>query len=147
MNRYGDRPMRNYMNESSWEKLYASTQLWKSDLEFFKEDLRFLENHIDKYFIWMKQRENVGRVREIELNTLMVDRQCTDLLNKMSTHLFQIGRHIQNCEVETSQLFRTEHGHLKDSIAAFVKSFKENRKEVFKTTEWIADSEQLIKIF
>lgn len=144
---YRSRPKGDYLHESSWEELYALTQHWKSDLEFYEHDLHFLQNLIDKYFIWITSEENEAQVRKIEANLQRVTRRCNDLLQKTKKHLLQLGELVENPEQETARIFRIEHEHLEDGIAVFVKSFRENRLEVFAITEYVANSEQLGKAF
>ena len=40
------------------KELYILTKHWKSDLEFYKDDLRFLHNLVDKYLIWITKKES-----------------------------------------------------------------------------------------
>jgi len=44
---------RSYLANSSWQDLYARTEHWKSDIEFYRDESRFLRTLIDKYFIWL----------------------------------------------------------------------------------------------
>lgn len=147
MDVYRSRPKGDYLHESSWDELYALTQHWKSDLEFYQHDLQFLQNLIDKYFIWITSEENEEKVRRIETNLQKVDAECEDLLVKTKKHLLQLGHLIDNPESSQARIFRMEHEHLEDAIAQFVKSFRANRIEVFTITEYVADSEQLGKAF
>lgn len=64
MDDYRYRPKGTYINEADWQGLYVLTGHWKSDLEFYRDDLKFLQQLIDKYFIWMVRKENLDEVRE-----------------------------------------------------------------------------------
>ncbi len=75
MNDFRNRPKYNYIHEADWQKLYLLTELWKSDLLFYKDDLKFLYHLIDKYFLRISKRENIDMVQEIEVNLLKVDKQ------------------------------------------------------------------------
>ena len=59
MKNFRIRPKDNYINEASWEQLYVLTEHWKSDLVFYHKDLRFLHLLIDKYFMWISNKENI----------------------------------------------------------------------------------------
>ncbi len=147
MDVYRSRPKGDYLHESNWDELYALTQHWKSDLEFYQHDLQFLQNLIDKYFIWITSEENEEKVRAIEVNLQKVDRECEDLMAKTKKHLLQLGQLVDDPDSGEGRIFRIEHEHLEDSIANFVKAFRANRIEVFAITEYVADSEQLGKAF
>ncbi len=143
MNTYRNRPKGTFLIDANWEELYVLTEHWKSDLEFYKDDLRFLHRLINKYFIWITEEENLDMVRSLEISLVKMDRSCKDLLSKIGKHLIQLGKLVENSDDEQSRVFRIEHEHLEDEIADFVKCFRENRKEVFTITEHVIDSEKL----
>ena len=146
MNIYRDRPKGTYMQEANWQELYVLTQHWKKDLEFYKDDLRFLHRLVDKYFIWITEKENLEMVKKIGVNPLGISTKCQDLLDKVSKHILHLGKLIENPNIEESRIFRLEYEHLEDEIANFVKSFRENRKEVFTITEYVVDNEKLVHL-
>jgi len=146
MSNYRNRPKGKYIQEANWEELYILTQYWKSDLEFYKDDLRFLHHLVDKYIIWITKKENLDMVKEIKLNLYHIRRQCKDLVQKIAEHLIHIGHLVENPEKEDADYFKKEHENLEDDISSFVKRFRANRKEVFSITEYIIDSEELPSI-
>jgi len=146
MNIYRDRPKGTFIQEANWQQLYVLTQHWKKDLEFYKDDLRFLHGLIDKYFIWITEKENLDSVKKIGINLLTITGKCQDLLEKISKHILQLGVLVENPGKEESRIFRLEHEHLEDEIADFVKSYRENRKEVFTITEYVVDNEKLVHL-
>jgi hypothetical protein len=146
MNIYRDRPKGTFNQEANWQELYILTQHWKKDLDFYKDDLRFLHRLIDKYFIWITEKENLDSVRKIGTNLLNISDKCKDLLHKISKHILQLGELVENSDKEQSRIFRLEHEHLEDEIAYFVKSYRENRKEVFTITEYVVDNEKLVHL-
>ncbi len=58
----------NKIGEVNWQELYILTDHWKSDLEFYKDDLRFLHHLIDKYIIWITKDDNLNLVKNIQKN-------------------------------------------------------------------------------
>ena len=121
------RPKDNYINEASWEQLYVLTEHWKSDLVFYHKDLRFLHLLIDKYFMWISNKENIDMVYDIEMNLLEVDKQCALLLAKVNSQLHHLAELVD------------------DEMADFVKVFRNNRKEIFKVTEYMIDKEKMVQ--
>lgn len=144
MDEYRSRPKGSFILKANWDQLYVLTGHWKKDLDFYKEDLRFLYKLINKYFIWLTEEENVSSVRKIAYNLQSLNEKCTDLLEKVKKHQVQIGSLVEDPDNEDTQVFRIEHQHLEEEIAAFVKLFRNNRKEVFTITEHVVDSENLI---
>ncbi len=146
MGHYRYRPKGDYIHEADWQGLYVLTEHWKSDLEFFGEDLRFLQHLIDKYFIWMTRKENIDEVRDIESDLVETDRECNRLMKRIKKHLTHLADLIEDPFKYDSQVFRGEHEKLEDDIAIFVKSFRANRKEVFTITEHLMESKVLSRI-
>lgn len=71
----------------NWEELYVLAEHWKSDLLFYKDDLRFLHHLIDKYFIWITKAENMAMVKAIKTDIVKLGTTCDDLLDKVGKHI------------------------------------------------------------
>lgn len=147
MNNLRKRPKGQYLQVANWEELYILTKHWKSDMQFYQEDLRFLRTLIGKYIIWITKKEHLDMVHFTETQLHKLTNRCNDILKKVSTHLKQLAALVQNEHLDESRLFRLEHEHLEDEIAEFVKAFRINRKETFKITEYIVDVEQISSVF
>jgi uncharacterized lipoprotein YmbA len=146
MSNFRKRPKGQYIHESNWEELYILTKHWKSDLQFYKEDLRFLRTLIGKYIIWITQKEHLDMVRITEIELVKMKNCYQDLLQKVNSHLKQLATMVEEGNKDESRLFRIEHEHLEDEIAEFVKAFRNNRKETFQITEYILDVEKISSV-
>lgn len=130
----------------NWGELYVLAEHWKSDLLFYKDDLRFLHHLIDKYFIWITKAENLAMVKEIKTDLLKLGSSCDDLLDKIGKHNIQMGYLVEKPKRQDAGVVALEHQHLEQEITHFVKTFRINRKEVFAITEYIMDSEAFYSI-
>ena len=137
------RPKGNYNWEAEWSQLYILTEHWKSDLDFFKDDLRFLHHLIDKYFIWIIRKDNEIAVKEIIKNLHELKKQSEDLLKRVGIHLTHLADLIDNPFKYDSHKFRAEHERIENDFVAFVKSFRTNRKQTFLITEHVIESDSL----
>ena len=146
MTEFRNRPNDNYIHEADWQKLYILTEHWKSDLLFYKDDLKFLDHLIDKYFIWISKKENIDLVRDIELNLLQIYKQGNSLLKRVNKHLHHLAELIDDPFKYDSHEFRKEHEQLENDIAAYVIAFRKNRKETFVITEYVVDTEKFVHI-
>ncbi|WP_339337813.1 MULTISPECIES: hypothetical protein [unclassified Croceitalea] len=136
-----------FLKDGPWDELYVLTQHWKSDLEFYRDDLRFLHYLIDKYFLWITKPKNIDLVKELNFGLLKLGSQVKDLIEKIGKHIIQLGYLVEDSNKADAGIIKTEHEHLEEEMAQFVKAFRKNRKEVFVITEYIIDSEQLANIF
>jgi hypothetical protein len=57
------RPKSDYIGTANWQQLYALTEHWKSDMEFYKYEIQFLKQLINKYFIWLVEDERINKIR------------------------------------------------------------------------------------
>ena len=126
-----------------WQELYVLTEHWQSDLEFYKDDLRFLHHLIDKYFIWITKSENLEMVKEIVLQVESLQRRCEEMLVSIQDHRHQITLLEDNDDPLQLQLVVEKHELMEEALYTFVKEFRANRKEVFRITEYVVDSEEL----
>ena len=143
MSEFRVRPKDNYIHEADWQKLYVLTEHWKSDLEFYMLDLEFLEHIIDKYFIWMTNKVDIDKVREIESILVETIRNCDQLKKRTIKHLSHLAGLIDDPFKYDSHVFRNKHEQLENDIASFVKSFRKSRKDIYRVTEYVLDREQL----
>lgn len=136
----------NTIGEVNWQELYILTDHWKSDLNFYKDDLRFLHHLIDKYIIWITKDDNLKMVQEIKKNLFEIRNTSEDLMKEVTTHQGNLGLMVENPVQTSNPQFMKDHEILEDKISKFVKLFRSNRKEIFKITEYVIDSEELPNI-
>lgn len=145
MENFRQRPKGEFMIQADWDQLYLLTKHWESDLKFFRDDLQFLNKLIDKYFIWIDDDESIKEVSKLRSELHEIRSRCEDLLHKTQKHREQLGVMIEN-DSDDSRIFRLEHEHLENEVTDFVKSFRSNRKEIFKITEYLKDTEDFSEI-
>lgn len=137
------RPKSNYLHMANWEELYLLTEHWKSDIEFFEGELRFLRTLVDKYFIWLIKDENIGAVQSIANQLAKADQKTIDITAKINKHLVHIEDLIQNAFSHDDEEFRNEHLELENQFAEFVKSFRKTKSQTFAITEHVIEEEKL----
>ena len=131
------------MKSDQWGELYILAEHWESDLKFYSDDLRFLHHLVDKYFIWITKSENLELVRELMLQILQLEKDCKELLEKVQGHKSELSKFsIEGSEVSLEETGE-HHQALRTQLSDFVKSFRSNRTEVFRITEYVIDSEEL----
>lgn len=144
-----DRESNNWTSSSNvetWEELYVLTNHWKSDLEFYRDDLSFLYHLVNKYFLWITKSENIDIVKELKNSLFGMKEKVKELLDTTEEHGVRLGYLVENPNYADHDFMKKEHAHLEEEIAQYVKSFRNNRKEVFKITEYIIDSEELANV-
>ena len=131
------------IKSDQWGELYILAENWQSDLEFYRDDLRFLHHLVDKYFIWITKSENLELVRELMLQVQQLERKCKELIEQVMAHKSDLSKFSKGPTSKTMEESAEEHQAIHSEIATFVKNFRSNRTEVFRITEYVIDSEEL----
>ena len=133
---------RSYLANSSWQDLYARTEHWKSDIEFYRDESRFLRTLIDKYFIWLIKDGNIAKVQSLsnELSKTVLLKK--EVYNKITKHLMHIEELMENPFSHDENKVKDEHLIIEDEFAEFVKKFKLLKREIFATTEHVIEDEK-----
>lgn len=147
MNDFRNRPNGTYILDANWHELYVLTKHWESDLLFYKDDLNFLDNLIDKYIIWISKKEDMEAVWGIEKSIAETNKKCAVLLQKVNKHLTYLVNLMENPFKYDAHKFRANHQQLENNIINFVKVFRNNRNEVFKITSHVVESDEFIRQF
>ena len=143
MGNYRKRPKVTYMEEATWEELYSLTKLWKADIEFYKDDSMFLHHLMDKYFIWIIEKDATQVVKTLQDNLKKIDEKCQDLLDRIDKHLIQLAYLVEQPKREEGRIFRLEHSHLEDEFHEFTAFFRGNRMAIFTAVEGVVLNEKV----
>ena len=135
----------NFVVEYTWKELYMLTKHWKSDIQFYKNDIKFLQRLINKYFIWVTKKENIETVTKIESSLHKLTKNCDSLIKSIDKHLEHLSNLINDPFKYNSQTIKAEHPKLENDIAEFIKIFREHKKDTFAITEYIVDDEKLMR--
>jgi len=135
------RPKGDFTWTAEYQQLYILTEHWKSDLQFYKDDLRFLHHLIDKYFIWLTHKEHLDEMRDLVSGLSEIGKNCDLLIKKITEHQSHLAELIDAPFKYDSHKFRTEHEELENEIASFIKKFRKIKKETFAVSEQVINKE------
>ena len=133
----------NANSSNSREQLYVLAGHWKTDLEFYLEELHFFYQLLEKYLIWITKQENLEKAEKIRSQGLALRKIGHELLQKLSAHQKTLGNLIEQPEQDVPLNVSSDQAWLENELAGFLKQFRENRQATFEITEYIIDSESL----
>lgn len=136
------RPSNGFIYNATWQQLHVLTRHWRSDMEFYQNELDFLSKLINRYFIWLTHDKHVDQVQGTAARLLDLSEQRKQLNDRMATHLQHL-ENLQNTSDAESTAFRDEHASLEDDFTDFVKSIRQLKTQVFAITENIIEHEKL----
>lgn len=125
------------------EELYKFAKEWKSDLEFFRDDLQFLSNLIENYFVWIVEKGNVDDIRVLNDALNDLKRKCRVLLKRLAKYMGQLAKSMETISTSSILYLNEEHRQLKKDMEKLTKTFREVKKDVFVIAEHAVDAKRL----
>lgn len=123
--------------EKSIEEMHCDATLWKSEINFVKDEIRFLEHLLSSNYIELL---HVGLYKKIEyfVNELTVQKQNgKTLLKLIEEHEIILSDLIsKNCAANNKN-FLKKHRSLHNEFDKYFYYFKKNKKQIFKIIESI----------
>ncbi|MGC1205531.1 MAG: hypothetical protein WA839_11680 [Flavobacteriaceae bacterium] len=142
MNNLRKRPKGNYLQNASWEALYLLLENWKTDLEFYLFDIKFLNNLVEKHFSELLACQNLDELRELQIEVFELQNQCEYILKCVQNNLDYIANIINKKFIYDTSEFRMENEHLEDNIQEFITNKRELRRTVFSMIKEVFESEK-----
>jgi hypothetical protein len=137
------KPQSNYFRDANWKELHVLTTHWKSDVDFYKDELRFLRELIDKYFIWLIEDNNLYKAQKLVIRLTDTEKELENILKAVVSHVKQIEKFITNEFVYSEVFFSDEHTRLENKMTAFMKLFRGLKKDIFAVTKEVIEGEKM----
>lgn len=137
------RPKSDFLETGDWEQLYVLSEHWQSDMAFYKDELKFLRNLIDKYFLWLVLEENISKANALTVDIKKAQLEEEWLDQAIIRHMSHIADIVKNEFPKDEKAFRDEHTLLEDKMVDFVQLYRKLKSEVFTVTEYIMETEEL----
>ena len=141
------RPRSNYLYTANWQELYLLTKNWKSNIKFANYEINFFKGLVDKYFIWVKDKDQITEVQHLVNIMTHLSGELENIDSTITKHLNYIRIFLNNNFSRDEEVFRSEHVMLEDKIEGFTRALRETKREIFTLTEEMLKnekSEQLI---
>lgn len=126
---------------SSWENYFILYQYWKSDLRFYRQELKFFEHLISKYALWIDNEERLDKVNAILGDLQLHSQECSQIMLLNEQLQKQIHKLMGNHTPYDPEKIIKEQQELELKISEFIKSYRTIKKRVFKLTPEILGSE------
>ena len=136
------RPRSNYLQSANWQELYLLTKHWKSDLKFANYEINFFKGLVDKYFIWVKDKDQITQVQHLANILVHLTSELENIDMVITKHLNYIRLFINSNFSRDEEVFRAEHAMLEDKIVGFTNALRETKREIFNLTEEMLNNEK-----
>lgn len=128
--------------EGYWRGLFAVSEHWKADLQFFRDELNFFRVLIDRYFLPLIQRNNMDDTRLLVSSLAKLDTQRSKLDQKVAEHLQHLTNLMESPFAHNAQEYKAEHAGLEKLMARFVKDFRGEKQEAFRMADIAMEAEK-----
>ena len=136
------RPKSNYLQTATWQELYLLTKHWKSDIKFANYEINFFTGLVDKYFIWVKDKDQIVQVQHLSNISEHLSSELENIDKAITKHLNYIRLFINSNISRDEEAFRVEHAMLEDKIVGFMNALRETKREIFNLTEEMLNNEK-----
>ncbi len=129
--------------QESWEELYLLSDEWKTDLEFYHYELRFITNAINKNFLWLIKDENIADIHDNIKKLKNANDQHKKIVFKLNNHMIRLEELMMNSFLPDDEQFREDHKKLEDEFYAFERNLRAIKMESFSITEHTFEEKNL----
>jgi hypothetical protein len=136
------RPKSDFLHRASWEELYVLTEHWESEVLFYRDEIRFLNNLIGKYFIWITKEGKVTKVQSLVNRLSKLHTRQEDIAHLIKKHLTRLELLMENAFTRDESKFREEHVRLEEQMTELSRELRKVKKEVFAVSGEIMESEK-----
>ncbi len=144
MKEMNERLQIDYWDTINLETLHYHSREWLSEIDFWKDELRFMQNLLQKHFLFFFEKEGVTAVNEL---TTRLSSTLTEGLNQLEQdvqlHEKRLVALIKSSKKQREDAYRMEHGQLEDRLNQYAKHFKKVKRELFKMAEAVLKEEKM----
>lgn len=120
----------------SLEDLHQQSQNWQSTLAFWKDEIRFMHNLINKNFVYFFSNDQKGsldalvnKISEIE------ETRLNSLKSEVVNHEKNLSDHMKYNTDLDMQNFRSEHAAISKHFDLFLTNYRLIKRELFRLAE------------
>jgi hypothetical protein len=123
--------------EQELQQMYARAEHWVSDYAFFEDEIRFLMNLLDKYFVALiiSDSAKLDVLQSKARQLVELDNQRESVAKENQDTLLTIAKLLKNEISFDPQEFREEYADVENSHVGFLKRYQRIKKEIFDLSE------------
>lgn len=116
--------------------MYARTEHWISDYIFFEDEIKFLVNLLDRYFIGliMSDSAKLNSVRAMARKLTELDKERESIAKENQDTLVYIAKLLKNEIAHDPAEFRETYGDIEIEHVGFLKRYQAMKKEIFRVS-------------
>ena len=124
------------------QEYYRTTENWISDLLFYRDELKFLQHVVDRYYNIMVKLENLDEMREgvIRLNDLKY--RCASLLRAIRKLQKRLSERVKTNNYKDPRTIIASHERTSKKFQTFLRDVRASKREIFSIADEVLEMQK-----
>jgi hypothetical protein len=133
-----------YWESANIETLHRMSRKWLSDFGFYKDELHFMQNLLQKHFLYFFEKERVDTIQPL-VNRISssLKIQLADLEKAVSLHEVELAKIIKSGDKINEKSYRVAHAKLNERVWQYDEDLKLVKQELFGIAEKVLKEEKM----
>lgn len=128
------------LSEQSLESLLYNSNEWKSEVEMWKQELKFFQKLLDKYASKLTTVEQKQKIDHFQNLIIYYDGELLDFFRqKARRHAKYLAEHVENNKSFNKEEYKEKFGTVNNQLNAFSSEFRKYKKEFFQFMEEVLE--------
>ena len=115
-------------------KLYDQNKFWLSEINFLDDEIKFITDLLDKFFITLIQDKYVNRIQLIKGQLISLGYVKSNIKQDIIRHQIHIEEKINNKAAKSQIFLEMEDARIADELKDIHKNFKHIKTDIFAIT-------------
>ncbi|WP_295652116.1 hypothetical protein [uncultured Mucilaginibacter sp.] len=115
-------------------KLYDQNKFWLSEINFLDDEIKFITDLLDKFFITLIQDKYVNRIQLIKGQLISLGYVESNIKQDIIRHQIHIEEKINNKAAKSQIFLEMEDARIADELKDIHKNFKHIKTDIFAIT-------------
>jgi hypothetical protein len=111
--------------------LYTLNKNWLSEISFLSDEIKFMNDLLDKFFISLIKEEHVNRIQLIKMQLVQLELVKKNIKQDILRHQVNIEEKINNISEKSDGFLELEDERMGDELNDLQKTFKRIKGEIF----------------
>lgn len=122
--------------------LHQYSRMWLSELSFSRGELKFMENLLNKHFLYLIDPKRMRNVKTVAASIQKYQEQIDDIEQKIGEHSKRLRRLVMTPNQIFEEKYRKEHGQLQIQLNEFQEAYRELKTQIFLAADRILEEEE-----
>ncbi len=134
------------METNTWENVFHQTDSQLNNLEFYTDEVRFLDKIMGDYFAKMLKQEKLPEIRKAMDDLHEINRKLREIKEELKNHQKEIVLLREKVFDESNQWFLEKNEKMNKDLSAFYLNYRDAKSETYNLVEHVLHQEKMKKL-